>query len=118
MQQKLQIKSENSQSFKVLGEDRGTTDDPLGMYLREMGTVPRLTPEEEVEAFKRIEKGQKRVFESLCSSPVVVGEILKYGEMLRKGELKIQDLVEFHECELTEVDGGKTEIQKENKKND
>lgn len=116
MTRKTEIQGENGGTCKLPGEDRGKTDDPLRMYLREIGTVPLLTPEEEAEIFKRIEKGQKSVFDALSRSPVVVGKILKYGEMLRTGELKLQDLVEFHEGELTEVDGGKTEIQKENQK--
>ena len=48
------------------------TNDPVRMYLREMGTVPLLTRQGEVEIAKRIEKGQKSVIKALSRSPVVV----------------------------------------------
>ena len=54
------------------------------MYLREMGTVPLLTRQGEVEIAKRIEKGQKSVVKALSRSPVVIAEISKYGDKLRK----------------------------------
>ncbi len=63
------------------------TNDPVRMYLREMGTVPLLTRQGEVEIAKRIEKGQKSVIKALSRSPVVVGEISKYGKKLREHSL-------------------------------
>jgi len=70
------------------------TNDPVRMYLREMGTVPLLTRQGEVEIAKRIEKGQKSVIKALSRSPVVVGEISKYGEKLRENGLSIKHLVQ------------------------
>jgi RNA polymerase primary sigma factor len=52
------------------------TNDPVRMYLREMGTVPLLTREGEVEIAKRIERGQLRVLKALSRSPIVIKEIL------------------------------------------
>ncbi len=66
------------------------TNDPVRMYLREMGTVPLLTREGEVEIAKRIEKGQRAVIKALSRSPVVVEEILKCGNLLRKDELNVK----------------------------
>jgi len=81
------------------------TNDPVRMYLREMGTVPLLTRQGEVEIAKRIEKGQKSVIKALSRSPVVIAEILKYGDKLRKNEINIKHLVKnlmkFGEEELT-----------------
>ncbi len=51
------------------------TNDPVRMYLREMGTVPLLTREGEVEIAKRIERGQLRVLKALSRSPIVIREI-------------------------------------------
>ncbi len=51
-------------------------------YLREIGTVPLLTREEEVEIAKRIEKGLRTVIKALSRSPVVVAEILRSGDLL------------------------------------
>ena len=78
------------------------TNDPVRMYLREMGTVPLLTRQGEVEIAKRIEKGQKSVIKALSRSPVVVGEISKYGEKLRKNGLSIKLLVRLTDEELAD----------------
>jgi len=75
------------------------TNDPVRMYLREMGTVPLLTRQGEVEIAKRIEKGQKSVIKALSRSPVVVGEISKYGEKLRENGLSIKHLVQVNDEE-------------------
>jgi len=75
------------------------TNDPVRMYLREMGTVPLLTRQGEVEIAKRIEKGQKVVIKALSRSPVVVGEISKYGEKLRENGLSIKHLVQMSDEE-------------------
>jgi RNA polymerase primary sigma factor len=58
------------------------TNDPVRMYLREMGTVPLLTREGEVEIAKRIERGQNRVLKALSRSPIVIRELLALGEDL------------------------------------
>ena len=77
------------------------TNDPVRMYLREMGTVPLLTRQGEVEIAKRIEKGQKSVIKALSRSPVVIAEILGYGDRLRKNVISVKTLVKFTEEELT-----------------
>ncbi len=78
------------------------TNDPVRMYLREMGTVPLLTREGEVEIAKRIERGQLRVLKALSRSPIVIKEILGLGEDLKKGVRSIKELVAFDEEEITE----------------
>ncbi len=78
------------------------TNDPVRMYLREMGTVPLLSREGEVEIAKRIEHGQKIVLKALSRSPMVVGEILSIGEKLRKTVISIRDVVSFNEDEITD----------------
>ncbi|HEY3770731.1 MAG TPA: RNA polymerase sigma factor RpoD [Candidatus Angelobacter sp.] len=78
------------------------TNDPVRMYLREMGTVPLLTREGEVEIAKRIERGQLRVLKALSRSPIVIKEILSLGEDLKKGIRSIKELVAFDEEELTD----------------
>jgi len=76
------------------------TNDPVRMYLREMGTVPLLTREGEVEIAKRIERGQLRVLKALSRSPIVIKEILSLGEDLKKGVRSIKELVAFDEEEI------------------
>jgi RNA polymerase primary sigma factor len=78
------------------------TNDPVRMYLREMGTVPLLTREGEVEIAKRIERGQMRVMKSLSRSPVVIREIVALGEDLKRGVRNVKEVVTFDEEELTE----------------
>jgi RNA polymerase primary sigma factor len=60
------------------------TNDPVRMYLREMGTVPLLTREGEVEIAKRIERGQLRVLKAISRSPIVIHEIITLGENLKR----------------------------------
>jgi RNA polymerase primary sigma factor len=78
------------------------TNDPVRMYLREMGTVPLLTREGEVEIAKRIERGQNRVLRALSRSPIVIRELLAMGEDLKKGVRSIKEVVTFDEEEITD----------------
>ena len=78
------------------------TNDPVRMYLREMGTVPLLTREGEVEIAKRIERGQNRVLKALSRSPIVIRELLELGEDLKKDVRSIKEVVTFDEEEITE----------------
>ena len=78
------------------------TNDPVRMYLREMGTVPLLTREGEVEIAKRIERGQLRVLKAISRSPIVIREIVALGEDLKRGVRNVKEVVVFDEEELTE----------------
>ncbi len=87
---------------EVVAESLEKTNDPVRMYLREMGTVPLLTRDGEVEIAKRIEKGQKTVQKALSRSPVVVAEIQRHAEDLREGTLNVKNFVLFPGDEITE----------------
>src|SRR5438552_2160068 len=78
------------------------TNDPVRMYLREMGTVPLLTREGEVEIAKRIERGQLRVLKAISRSPIVINELLALGEDLKKSVRSIKGVVTFDEEEITD----------------
>ncbi len=78
------------------------TNDPVRMYLREMGTVPLLTREGEVAIAKRIERGQLLVLRTISRSPIVIKEMLAVGEELREGTRSIKEIVQFDDEELTE----------------
>ena len=78
------------------------TNDPVRMYLREMGTVPLLTREGEVEIAKRIERGQMRVLKAISRSPIVIREIVALGEDLKRGVRNVKEVVIFDEEELTD----------------
>jgi RNA polymerase primary sigma factor len=78
------------------------TNDPVRMYLREMGTVPLLTREGEVEIAKRIESGKKAVLRVIARTPMAAQEVSRQAERLRNGEIAVRDLVVFVEEEVTE----------------
>ncbi|HET7208182.1 MAG TPA: RNA polymerase sigma factor RpoD [Terriglobales bacterium] len=78
------------------------TDDTVRIYLREMGRVPLLTREGEVDISKRIERGQLRALKALSRSPIVVCEIRTIGEDLKRGIRLIKEIVVFQEEEITE----------------
>ena len=78
------------------------TNDPVRMYLREMGTVPLLTREGEVEIAKRIERGQLRVLKAISRSPIVIRDIIAIGEDLKRGVRSIKEVVIFDEEEITD----------------
>jgi len=85
------------------------TEDPVRLYLREMGAVPLLSREGEVGIAKRIERGQRLVLKTISRSPIVLKEMLAVGEELRKGTRPIKEIVQFDQEELTEADiQGKT----------
>ena len=77
-------------------------NDPVRMYLREMGTVPLLTREGEVEIAKRIERGHLMVLKALSRSPVIVREIITLGDQLNSDPSIIQDILQFSNEELTD----------------
>jgi RNA polymerase primary sigma factor len=78
------------------------TNDPVRLYLREMGVVPLLTREGEVTIAKRIERGQLKTQKAISRSPIAVSELLKIGDELEAGKLHIRDVVNFSEqAELT-----------------
>ena len=77
-----------------LGQDfSDKTNDPVRMYLREMGTVPLLTREGEIELAKRIERGQNAVRKSLSRSPLITREILNLGEDLARSAVAVGDIL-------------------------
>jgi RNA polymerase primary sigma factor len=101
----LEVKEEVSSEDGELDLTRGTlekTNDPVRMYLREMGTVPLLTREGEVAIAKRIERGQLLVLKTITRAPLILKELLQVGEDLRNGSRSIKEIVQFDDEELTE----------------
>jgi RNA polymerase primary sigma factor len=78
------------------------TNDPVRIYLREMGTVPLLTREGEVEIARRIERAQLRALKAVSRSPLVILQILGIGEDLKRGIRSIKEIVVFDEDEIAE----------------
>ena len=78
------------------------TNDPVRIYLREMGTVPLLTRDGEVVIAKCIERGHRTVLKSLSRSPVIVREIISRGDQLKKDPSIIKNILQFRDEELTD----------------
>ncbi len=73
------------------------TNDPVRLYLREMGVVPLLTREGEVAIAKRIERGQIKTQKAIARSPIAVAELLKIGDELSAHTINIREVVNFSE---------------------
>jgi RNA polymerase primary sigma factor len=80
----------------------GKREDPVRLYLREMGSVPLLTREGEVAIAKRIERGNNLVLKTLSRAPAVLKEVIAAGKDLREGARTIKDIVQFDADDLTE----------------
>ena len=75
------------------GSDR--TDDPVRMYLREMGTVELLSREGEIAIAKRIEAGRETMIEGLCESPLTFQAIIIWRDQLAEGEILLRDIIDL-----------------------
>jgi RNA polymerase primary sigma factor len=80
-----------------------TSQDPVRVYLREMGSAPLLTREGEVAIARRMERGQLVVTKVITRSPIVIKELIAVGDELRMGARPIKEIVQFAEEELTEA---------------
>ncbi len=87
---------------RLTHENLGKTDDSVRLYMREMGTVPLLNRETEVEVAQRIERAQMNVLKAVSRCPLAVAELVGYGRDLREGMFPITKLVNFKKEELTE----------------
>ncbi len=88
-----------------LAQDVGDkTNDPVRMYLREMGPVPLLTREGEIELAKRNERGQWAVRKALSRSPLVIREIIQLGDDLQRGVTNVRDVLVLPEFVITDED--------------
>jgi RNA polymerase primary sigma factor len=77
-------------------------NDPVRMYLREMGTVPLLTRDGEVEIARRIERGQNTVLKSLSRAPLVIQEIMFMADEMAQDAISARDIVQIADPILTD----------------
>jgi RNA polymerase primary sigma factor len=80
---------------KVEDEDLGRTDDPVRMYLREMGSVELLSREGEIAIAKRIEAGRKRMIAGICESPLTMRAIIEWREALKEETILLRDVIDL-----------------------
>ena len=82
---------------EATGEDEelGRTDDPVRMYLREMGSVELLSREGEIEIAKRIEAGQDRMIGGICESPMTITALLAWRDAINEGRILLRDVIDL-----------------------
>jgi RNA polymerase primary sigma factor len=76
-------------------DDIGRTDDPVRMYLREMGSVELLSREGEIAIAKRIEAGRERMIGGICESPLTIRALLAWREALIEGRILLRDIIDL-----------------------
>ncbi len=86
---------EAEDSGAALDEELGRTDDPVRMYLREMGSIELLSREGEIEIAKRIEAGRNMVLEALCESPLTMRAVIGWRDAIREGRALLRDIVDL-----------------------
>ena len=84
--------------------DLGRTDDPVRMYLREMGTVELLSREGEIAIAKRIEAGREMMIGGICESPLTIQAIMQWHKALENGEMLLRDIIDL-EATYSDNDG-------------
>ena len=106
-QRKMLVNNE-SDKFDILKEHEllewSRSDSPVRMYLREMGQIPLLTKEEEIEISKKIEGGESIIIDAICSVPYLIRFILDYKEPLINRERRVKELFKSFEDEKEDSD--------------
>ena len=106
--QRKMLESNDSDKFDILKEHEllewSRSDSPVRMYLREMGQIPLLTKEEEIEISKKIENGESIIIDAICSVPYLIDFILDYKEPLINRERRVKELFRSFEDEKEDSD--------------
>jgi RNA polymerase primary sigma factor len=110
-------RSDDELPARIRIPDRPRVDDPVRMYLREMGKVPLLTREQEVELAKRIEKGRHRVWRAIIPTRIAIQEIGHIIDRVGEGKLKVEDALQNVELHDDEVEEEREEILKDLRSN-
>ncbi len=76
-------------------DDTGRTDDPVRMYLREMGSVELLSREGEIAIAKRIEAGREMMIGGICESPLAIESMIAWYEALQKGNILLREVIDL-----------------------
>ena len=89
--------TQNSQvsATKSDDDDLGRTDDPVRMYLREMGSVELLSREGEIAIAKRIEAGRQRMIVGICESPLTMRAIIEWRDALKEETILLRDIIDL-----------------------
>jgi len=108
--QRKMLEDNETDKFDILKEHEllewSRSDSPVRMYLREMGQIPLLTKEEEIEISKKIEAGESIIIDAICSVPYLIDFILDYKEPLINRERRVKELFKSFEDEKDDDDDG------------
>ena len=86
---------QTEQASGNVSDDAGRTDDPVRMYLREMGTVELLSREGEIAIAKRIEAGREKMIASICESPLTIRAIVAWRDALLDERILLRDVIDL-----------------------
>ena len=116
--QRKMLESNDSDKFDILKEHEllewSRSDSPVRMYLREMGQIPLLTKEEEIEISKKIEGGESIIIDAICSVPYLIDFILDYKEPLINRERRVKELFKSFEDEKEDDNDDNDDDENEN----
>ena len=88
-------KGEGYSGGNIDEDDVGRTDDPVRMYLREMGSVELLSREGEIAIAKRIEAGREMMIGGICESPITIRSLLSWHDALQDGKMLLRDIIDL-----------------------
>ncbi|MEQ9811689.1 MAG: RNA polymerase sigma factor RpoD [Azospirillaceae bacterium] len=99
-------------------DDVGRTDDPVRMYLREMGSVELLSREGEIAIAKRIEAGREMMIGGICESPLTIRAIIKWHADLQDGKMLLRDIIDLDATYGAGPESGKSGLAADNDNDD
>ena len=101
------IKKDSQDGNDDSGEEKkqtGKTDDPVRLYLRDMGSVELLSREGEIAIAKRIEAGRERMIGAICESPMTIRSIISWKESIKEGTMLLRDIVDLEQTyDMTDI---------------
>jgi len=124
VEKKSQYQSNKKKDASAAGEEKQSekSDDPIRMYLREMGGVELLSREGEIAIAKRIEAGKDVMLNALTQSPLVAKKIYEWKEKVESGELLVRDIIDidstYEDFEAKDQENAKLKAEAKNNKDD
>ena len=111
---KNQAKEESNKSDESNDEDEkkqtGKTDDPVRLYLRDMGAVELLSREGEIAIAKRIEAGREKMIGAICESPMTIRSIINWKDSIKDGTMLLRDIVDLEATyDMSDISDNKLE---------
>jgi len=97
--------SKKASSIKEEKSQTGKTNDPVRLYLRDMGTAELLSREGEIAIAKRIEAGKEKMIGAICESPMTIRSIINWKESIKEGTMLLRDIADLETTyDMTDID--------------